>query len=78
MPKRNRFGKVPAPGEGVNDGRKTALSAGTGRRWGAATRQGWQEICPGSVRIPTKRRFFTVYQKMPADITMAGVQLRNR
>jgi len=27
MPKRDRFGKVPAPGEAVNDSRKTALSA---------------------------------------------------
>ena len=27
---------------------------------------------PGWVRIPTKRRFFPVYQKRPADITIAG------
>jgi hypothetical protein len=45
---------------------------------GAATRQGWQEFCPGCVRIPTKRRFFPVYQKMLADITMAARPIWNR
>jgi hypothetical protein len=53
MPKRDRSGKVPAPGEAVNDGRKTALPAGDRPMPSAATpdlagldaaaRQGWQE-----------------------------------
>ena len=87
MPKRARSGKVPPPGKAVNEP-KNSLIGGEGLApsaakpdiagSSAAARQGWQEICPGCVKIPTKRRFFPVYQKTSANITMAGVQMRNR
>jgi hypothetical protein len=69
--------KVPASGEVVNDGRQTALSHRNNSRFGArasgpASGPAEAEYCPGSMKIPTKPRFFSVYQKWVADITIAG------
>jgi hypothetical protein len=65
------FHKVPASGEAVNDGRQTALSRG-GPGQAVLDAGVGVEFNPGLVRIPTKRRFFFVYQKGSADITIAG------
>src|SRR3954465_13107154 len=67
--------KVPPSGKVVNDIGQTALSRPAcprGARWIGA------EFAPGLVRIPTKPRFFLVYQKSPAAITMAGTATESR
>jgi CRP-like cAMP-binding protein len=73
---RGRFDKVPKRGEAVNDGRKTSLSQAPDRR----SRRVACAAVSGAVGIfgrdwtesPTKRRFFTVYRRGPADIMMTG------
>jgi hypothetical protein len=70
---------VPASGEAVNDGLRTALrfpgalrvprTAGPGRGRGAGLRA---EFYPGNRENPDKSSFFLVYQNGPADITIAG------
>jgi len=75
---------VPASGEAVNDGLRTALrfpgalrvprAAGPGRGREAGLRA---EFYPGIVKIPTNRRSFLVYQNGPADITIAGTATKS-
>jgi hypothetical protein len=70
---------VPASGEAVNDGLRTALrfpgalrvprTAGPGRGRGGRVEG---RILPGNRENPDKSSFFLVYQNGPADITIAG------
>jgi hypothetical protein len=74
--RRGRYRKVPGQGEAVNEVRKTALSPGDSRGFGGTKGAPPEAVGedgnfglyrPQSI---TKRRFFPVYQKLRADITM--------
>ena len=68
--------KVPAGGGAVNDIGQTAPVAHWPDRISRAERVRG-EFCRGMVRIPTKRRLFPVYQRRPADITIAGTATKS-